>query len=139
MFKIPVPKVLAWSSNPHNPVGAEYIIEEKVPGVRLGNVWYQWPREKKLKLISQVVSIEHSLTLVNFQRHGCIYYKEDLQGLTGDAPDLSITSSAPIAPEILERYTIGPITSPELWRSGRENMKLDRGPCRYHDSPFLRR
>ena len=29
---IPVPKILAWNSDPKNPVGAEYIIMEKAPG-----------------------------------------------------------------------------------------------------------
>ncbi|OKL59252.1 hypothetical protein UA08_05515 [Talaromyces atroroseus] len=32
---IPVPKVLAWSSDASNAVGAEYIIMEKVPGVQM--------------------------------------------------------------------------------------------------------
>ncbi|KAL1871860.1 hypothetical protein Plec18167_007011 [Paecilomyces lecythidis] len=36
----------------------------------------------------------------------------------------------PIASDALKRYTIGPLTSPELWRSGRASMNLDRGPWR---------
>src|SRR4051812_1698284 len=36
----PVPKVLAWSSKAEeNPVGAEYIIMEKVLGIELERVW----------------------------------------------------------------------------------------------------
>lgn len=36
---IPVPKVLAWSSDPTNPVGAEYIIMEKASGIQLFGTW----------------------------------------------------------------------------------------------------
>ncbi|EEQ28389.1 phosphotransferase family protein [Microsporum canis CBS 113480] len=60
---VPIPRVLARSSDPKGPVGAEYIIEEKAP----------------------------------------------------DSANLS-------------QYTIGPLTQSELWRSGREDMDLDRGP-----------
>jgi hypothetical protein len=123
-----VPKILAWSSDSKNPVGAEYIIEEKAPGVRLGSLWHQFPREIKLKKITQVAQIENSLTSVCFPKHGCIYFKEDLLELTGVAPDLSIPS---VAPEILNCFSIGPLSIPELCSSGRASMDLDRGPCVY--------
>jgi hypothetical protein len=127
VLKIPVPRILAWSSDAaNNPVEAEYIIEEKAPGVRLGSLWNQWPREVKLKLITQVVDIENTLATMTFPKHGCIYFKEDLRSLTGDAEDLNIDSAAP---EALRRFSIGPLTSAELWTGTRRDMELDRGPC----------
>ncbi|KAL2361069.1 hypothetical protein RJZ56_006063 [Blastomyces dermatitidis] len=99
IFNIPVPRILAWSSDASNPVGAEYIIEEKASGVRLGSLWNHWSRGPKLKIITQIAQIEDVLTSISFPKHGCIYFKEDLLALTGVAPDLSVNSSA--APEIL--------------------------------------
>ncbi|PWY87091.1 hypothetical protein BO94DRAFT_492389 [Aspergillus sclerotioniger CBS 115572] len=123
VFKIPAPRVLAWSCDAENtPVEAEYIIAEKAPGVRLGSVWGQWPREAKLKLITQIVDMENTLTTVSFPRHGCIYFKDDLRSLTGKAEDIDGDS------ECLARYSIGLLTSAELWDHGRSEMTLDRGP-----------
>lgn len=39
MLKIPVPKVLAWSSSSDNSVGAEYIIMEEAKGTQLSQTW----------------------------------------------------------------------------------------------------
>ncbi|KAE8415019.1 kinase-like domain-containing protein [Aspergillus pseudocaelatus] len=126
VFKLPVPRILAWSTDAtNNSVGAEYIIQEKVQGVRLGSVWNQWPREERVRLIRQVVDMENKLTTVAFPWHGCIYYKDDLLSLTGDAKALTLDS---IAPEVLERFAIGPLTSAELWTGVRKDMKLGRGP-----------
>ncbi|KAB8208105.1 phosphotransferase family protein [Aspergillus parasiticus] len=128
VFKVPVPRVLAWSTDAtNNSVGAEYIIQEKVQGVRLGSLWNQWPRKAKFNLIKQVVDMENKLITIAFPWHGCIYYKDDLLSLTGDAKALTVDS---VAPEALERFAIGPLTSAELWTGARKDMKLDRGPWR---------
>ncbi|OGM39419.1 hypothetical protein ABOM_012117 [Aspergillus bombycis] len=126
VFNIPVPRILAWSFDAAtNPVEAEYIVTEKAPGVRLGSVWSQWSQEAKLKLIRQIVDIEDRLTTISFPRHGCIYFKDDLRSLAGYAEDIKIESAAT---ESLERFSIGPLTSSELWEGTRRNMRLDRGP-----------
>ncbi|KAE8408302.1 phosphotransferase enzyme family protein [Aspergillus pseudonomiae] len=129
VLKIPVPRVLAWSFDaPNSPVEAEYIVTEKAPGIRLGSFWSQWPQEAKLKLIRQIVDIENRLTTISFPQHGCIYFKDDLRALTGDAEDINIESAAA---ESLSRFAIGPLTSTELWEGARRDMRLDRGT--WHD------
>lgn len=110
-----------------NSVKAEYIIEEKAPGVRLGSFWDQWSRELKLQLITRVVELENKLAGVTFDTHGCIYFKDDLRSLTGEAKEIR---AAHVTSEALERYSIGPLTSNELWKRIRRNMFLDRGPCK---------
>lgn len=126
MFKIPVPRILAWSLDAaRNPVEAEYIIAEKAPGVRLGFLWNKWPRETKLKMVRQVVDIENKLTSIKFSKHGSVYFKEDLRSLTGDVEDLEIDSTT------LERFAIGPLTTAELWTNTRNDMEFNRGPCEY--------
>lgn len=128
MLKFPVPKILAWSFDAaSNPVKAEYIIAEKAPGVRLGSIWSQWPREAKLKLITQIVDLENTLTTLSFPSHGSIYFKDDLHLLTVKSGAINIESDAA---ESLSRFSIGPLTSAELWDNNRKEMELDRGPCK---------
>lgn len=79
------------------------------------------------KLIRQVADLEYTLTTINFPRHGCIYFKEDLRSLTGDTEDLIIDSAL----EANRRFSIGPLTSAELWTGTRKDMELDRGPCEW--------
>ncbi|KAJ5175578.1 uncharacterized protein N7482_001455 [Penicillium canariense] len=109
----------------NNLVEAEYIIEEKAPGVRLGSVWNRWPRQLKLQLITQVVDIENKLTTITFDKHGCIYFKEDLRSLVGKAEDIRTQT---VGSDVLERFSLGPLTTNELWSGSRRNMNLDRGP-----------
>ncbi|KAG2418684.1 hypothetical protein HFD88_001785 [Aspergillus terreus] len=120
---LPVPRVMTWSSDAAtHPVEAEFIIEEKATGVRLGSVWNQWPWELKLRLITQIVDIERQLASMTFPFHGCIYFKVDLRSWTG--------TPAVDTPASLHRFAIGPLTSMDLWAGPRPDMELDRGPWR---------
>ncbi|KAJ5804674.1 Aminoglycoside phosphotransferase [Penicillium psychrosexuale] len=125
VLKLPVPRVLAWSFDANNHVGAEYIIEEKAPGVRLGSVWNLWPRESKLQLIIQVIDIQNTLTGVTFDMHGCIYLKDDLRSLGEEPKEANIQSATTSIPDI---FAMGPLTTSELWNGVRSGMNLDRGP-----------
>lgn len=132
VLRIPVLRVLAWSfDSASSPVGAEYIIEEKAPGVRLGSVWNQWPRKSKLQLIAQVIDIQNTLTGVTFDMHGCIYFKDDLRALGEEPKEAGIQSATAIIPDM---FVIGPLTTGELWNGVRSGMNLDRGPCKSRES-----
>jgi len=49
VLHIPAPKVYAWCSRANEtPVGAEYIIMEKVPGIKLSHVWEDMHILKKI-------------------------------------------------------------------------------------------
>ncbi|KAF9736412.1 hypothetical protein PMIN07_008230 [Paraphaeosphaeria minitans] len=127
VFNVPVPRVLAWSCDAaNNSVQAEYILEEKVPGVRLGAVWHRLTWEKKLAIVDQVADFDGSLSATRFKTHGCIYFKEDLQRLTGNSDAIQLISDQQHS--TLEQYAIGPLTKAELWVSGREQLDIDRGP-----------
>lgn len=127
MLKAPVPRVLAWSFDAaSNHVGAGYIIEGKAPGVRLGSVWKQWPRNAKLQLITQLIDIQNTLASVTFDMHGCIYFKDDLRALGEEPEEANIQSATASIPGI---FAIGPLTTGELWNGVRSGMNLDRGPC----------
>jgi hypothetical protein len=45
-----VPKVYAWNSRAENPVGAEYIVMEKAPGIQLSDVWNDMKIGAKMQL-----------------------------------------------------------------------------------------
>lgn len=57
-----------------------------------------------------------------------MYFKNDLRRFIGKADELELPS---VAPEISTRYSMGPLTSAELWNSARKDMNLDRGPLYY--------
>ncbi|KAH8727686.1 phosphotransferase enzyme family protein [Phaeosphaeriaceae sp. PMI808] len=127
IFSIPVPRVLAWSCDAvNNSVQAEYILEEKVSGVRLGAVWHNLPWAKKLAIVDQTVQFDTSLSAVKFEKHGCIYFKEDLQRLTGNSEAIQVNFSQ--QDSTLEQYAMGPLTKAELWYNAQEPLDIDRGP-----------
>ncbi|KAL2852073.1 phosphotransferase enzyme family protein, partial [Aspergillus pseudoustus] len=128
VFKLPVPRILAWSYDAtNNPVGAEYIISEKARGVKLGSVWKQWRWKSKMNMVQQITDMENTLASISFPSHGSVYLKDDLRSLEGIADSLEADGAVT---EELSRYAIGPLTSPELWEGSRREMDLDRGPWR---------
>ncbi|KAH8816100.1 hypothetical protein F5884DRAFT_747609 [Xylogone sp. PMI_703] len=125
VLDIPTPRIIAWSAYSHNPVGAEYILEEKAPGRPLGSLWYQWPMESKMSMITQIVQIEQKLASVKFSQSGCLYFKGDVPGtLSGNA----LLTNVSTRPSLLGRYSLGLFVSNGLWRGHRARMNLDRGP-----------
>ena len=135
-MNLAVPRIYAYSIDPLNPVGAEYIIEEKAGGKPLGSLWHQWQTESQLGLVTQLVEFETKLASISFRSHGCIYYKKDLatKGLPAydlEAEVLSSDGSTTRLNSVLtEGFAIGPLTEARLWDRERATMTLDRGPCK---------
>ncbi|RDW87094.1 uncharacterized protein DSM5745_03736 [Aspergillus mulundensis] len=125
ILKIPVPRILASSSDATNAVGAEYIIEEKAPGRPLGDIWAQMPTPARLGIIDQLVDVEKKLASVSFPKHGCIYYASDLETRPSSASEMDSVEPFP-------GFAIGPSNDRKLWQSGRDQMRLGRGPCETH-------
>lgn len=131
---IPVPNVRAWCSKAdQTPVGAEYIMYERIPGVPL----YHHDKNELLleddpfvDIIPVMQRIETRLALTFFSRMGSIYYKEDVHESLRDQPlyhhqEKNNANSA--------RFCIGPTVDREFWRGGRAHLNLDRGPCQCND------
>ena len=123
VLNIPAPRILTWSTNSNNPIGAEYIIEERAAGERLDKLWYRWPLNSKFGVVSEIVKIEQQLASTAFTSLGSIYFKADVP--TGD-----ILSKLPAQSSNTERYRMGPLVTDNLsyWSSNASN--LDRGPCK---------
>lgn len=130
---IPAPRILASSFDSSNAVGAEYIIEEKARGKPLGSLWNQWSMESRLDIVSQIIDFERRLTSVSFPKHGCIYYKADLErrGIATESLT-NATDNLPLACDrsVLDSFAMGPLTEGRLWEAERAKMVLDRGPCK---------
>lgn len=136
VLNFPVPRILTYSLDASNPVGVEYIIEEKAGGEPLGNLWHNWPRESQLSLVTELVDLEAKLASVSFHSHGCIYYKADLEtkGVRNQSLEATYNSLGDplkkLDPSIMAKFALGPLTQAVLWEGERATMALDRGPCK---------
>lgn len=72
---VPVPDVFAWSSSKSNPVGAEFTVMEKAPGVQLFKVWDAMNDFAKMTLIDGLTKLEHHLASLQFPFYGSLYLK----------------------------------------------------------------
>jgi aminoglycoside phosphotransferase (APT) family kinase protein len=86
---IPVPKVFCYSIDADNPVGAEFIIMEKIPGRPIGDRWFDLTEDQRLKIISEVVQTETQLSKIDLPAYGSVYYERDLPA------DMSRTAITP--------------------------------------------
>lgn len=123
--KVPVPKLLAWSADASNPVGAEYVIMEKAAGCRLSKKWDEMELEIKFKFIMNLCELEAELAGGAFPAYGSLYLKESLNN--GEKYE-------PLAPEIDPdgRFCIGP-SCERAWFHNEDTeaieARFDRGPC----------
>ena len=124
---IPAPKVFAWASRVggDNPVGAEYIIMEKMQGESLASRWFSLSTKELAEVIEQIVDIESRLFSARFSEHGSLYYKEDLkeevrENKPSEQNGLDLLS---------DPFGIGPIANRSFWTEERGKMASDRGPC----------
>ncbi|KDB22282.1 hypothetical protein H109_05808 [Trichophyton interdigitale MR816] len=116
---VPVPKVLAWSSNAKNPVGAEYIILEKAKGVQLTEVWGRLPESGRLDIIKGLVMIEKQLLSLQFPAYGNLYFRHSIPNLPHVPLDKELDPSS--------QYCIGPAASLQ-WASGGTTPEYSSGP-----------
>ncbi|KAG2414539.1 hypothetical protein HFD88_003730 [Aspergillus terreus] len=112
---VPIPHVHAWSCETSNPVGAEYIIEEKAPGIPLGHVWNQITKTTQLRIIDQIVDIERNISPSTFQGTA-VSTTAQIWNASSDSP--------------LSSFALGPITNPNFGGNERATMELDRDPWR---------
>ncbi|TVY67451.1 Altered inheritance of mitochondria protein [Lachnellula suecica] len=124
-LSISIPRIIARSANRSNPVGAEYIIEEKAAGEPLGNFWKSLdtlPMNDRMAIVDNILEIEKKLTFIKFAKSGCIYFREDI---SNSEP---LQTNPPLSSQILDRFTMGPLVSNEFWSGQKAGMDLNRGP-----------
>ncbi|KAI9743830.1 MAG: hypothetical protein M1818_002564 [Claussenomyces sp. TS43310] len=96
------------------------------PGKPLGSLWHQMPKKSRLETVSQIVEFESRLSSPTFESHGCIYFRETIP----DQPNTSkpLITNPPISSTASEHFTLGPLTTAELWDCTHADFTVDRGP-----------
>ncbi|KAJ0425255.1 phosphotransferase family protein [Aspergillus carlsbadensis] len=122
---IRVPRVLEWSAAPSNPVGAEFIIMEKIRGVPLVEKWDAMSTLDRYKVIDQVVQLENELTGVVLPAYGGLHLRESIPATVRRYP-----LPAELDPE--RRFCIGPSCRRTWWHgasiNGLKGELKDVGP-----------
>ncbi len=122
LHDIPVPKVLGYAATADNPVGAEYILMEKMEGTPLGDVWFSMSNKERLSIMRQLIGLEKLFFDLQLPASGSIYYQEDLRA--GEKPVAIEGASLQGKP-----FVIGPTAQYEWWYQERKQIDADRGPC----------
>ncbi|KAI1831019.1 hypothetical protein DTO006G1_7914 [Penicillium roqueforti] len=114
ILKLPVPEVLAYSASSDNPIGAEYILMERVKGESLSSRWLSLTTDETKDIMTQIADMERKIFDFHFPAYGSLYHKKDLDGET-QIP-------------IVEDFCIGPVSARQFWHGERSKLEIDRGP-----------
>jgi hypothetical protein len=132
-LKVSIPRIITWSADQSNAVGAEYIIEEKAAGEPLGQFWKALdtsPMSDRMAIVDEILEIESKLTSVKFAKSGCIYFRKDIPNSE------PLQTDPPLSYQIRNCFTMGPLVSNEFWSGQKAGMDLNRGPCKSAFSYF---
>jgi hypothetical protein len=125
--------VLAWNSRADSsPVGAEYIITERVPGVPFAETPSSMDIKEQFHLVQSVADLQQKWMSAKFKDFGSLYFRNDL------GPDykvLSYTNENGV--EVTdERFGMGPTVERRSYEAGRGEIDFDRGPCKFVEKPL---
>lgn len=126
MLGTPVPEVLAWSSKANkNPVGAEYIIMEKAPGVQLDEFWSNMDIKARFEVVKAIAGYQNAWMSTSFAQYGSLYYSCDI-----DHPKTCVLTKSDGSQVKEPRFAVGPSTGRDHLDDGRIVVDFDRGPCK---------
>ncbi|RWQ93860.1 kinase-like domain-containing protein [Paecilomyces variotii] len=118
---IRVPKVLAWSSRSDNPIGVEYIIMEKIPGIPLTERWETMNLLECYKIIDQIVDMEKELKSLKYPAYGSIYLRDDVSNEFQGCPFPSVQDPAQL-------FCVGPYCNGISLLENVDKSATDAGP-----------
>lgn len=129
---VPIPKVFDWNSSTSNLVGSEYIVMERVQGKELAETWYTMTFKERMALIEELVNIERILFGIRFPASGSLFFKDSLNAAVGtvDMPENNSIKD-------IGRFCIGPSTEYLWWYQRRNELAVNRGPCKHVTFMFL--
>ncbi|CAA7266098.1 unnamed protein product [Cyclocybe aegerita] len=121
-LQIPIPRVLAWSSDAdNNGVDSAYIIMEKATGVCLQDVWPSMSLMMKRNVAEKLAELEKQYDIPLSGGYGALYYRRDID------PESSRDLFTDGVRE--SEFVLGPMTPTSFWRDGKAEMEgVDRGP-----------
>ncbi|TFK72771.1 hypothetical protein BDN72DRAFT_762892 [Pluteus cervinus] len=124
---LPVPRVLAWSTQPQpNPVGTDFMIMEYVPGVPLLWRWQAISGKQVEDSLIKILTLDTTLPKHAFSQIGSLYFKEDVSPELQNRP-LYLDETRNMS-EAAQKYRIGPVVDESWWRGKRLQMAAERGP-----------
>ncbi|KAF2228220.1 phosphotransferase family protein [Elsinoe ampelina] len=123
-LSFPVPRVFGYCATDKNPVGSEYILEEKIEGTHLGGVWYIIDNKARKKINRQIVDLEERLLRTRLPASGSLYYARDLS--EGDRR-IPVSNSAG-ENSTSDQLVVGPIAGYGWHYRLRGNLKAHLGP-----------
>ena len=121
---IPAPKVYGWSSSTDNPVGAEYILMERIKGVELDKVWDEMSWKDRYKIVTTLICYDKAFVSAKMPMIGSLYYAKDLPYLTPDQlldPEKTADDG--------KAFVVGPTTHRTYFDKKRDSVDVYRGPC----------
>ena len=106
-----------------NPVGAEYILMERVKGRQLSDVWDTMSEAQRFGLVKSLVEIERRLASATFAGYGSLYHKNAIPSSTSMAALVEMGEGA------TREFVLGPTTERSFWEDEKCELDIDRGPC----------
>jgi hypothetical protein len=85
--KIPVPEIYFVNHNENHVVGAAFVLMERVPGVRLFDLWRDLSMEHRMSVVTQIAGIVSELADLRFDRIGSLKF----DGTVGPLVNISYT------------------------------------------------
>ena len=124
MLDTPVPRVHSWNSRAtSHPVGAEFIIMDKVDGVPLSKIWPTMALPQKLQVLLALTRLQKQWLGISLSHYGGLYYAKDILPRTGYhyvKNGNAVTDSV---------FAVGPATGRDWFDAGRSTLNIERGPC----------
>ncbi|KAK3053875.1 hypothetical protein LTR09_005155 [Extremus antarcticus] len=128
---VPVPGVVAFDSSTENALGFEWILMEKVPGIRLQDAWPSMSQESKEALTTEVAGMMMSLQLSSFDSIGSLYSSDraapysntDGLGRKARAAEPETQMDPPYG-----QYVVGRLVDRNFFRAKRVFLEVKRGP-----------
>ncbi|KAG5955921.1 hypothetical protein E4U56_006960 [Claviceps arundinis] len=124
-----LPEVYDWCSRAEEtPVGAEYILMEKMEGVELEHVWPNMAVEDRVEVVKAIAAYQMSWASVSFEQYGSLYLAEDFGGGEHTSPRHLVYTDDQGRRVEDSRFVVGPTTSHSTFDHGRGDIDFDRGP-----------
>lgn len=108
VLKLPVPEVLTYSATSDNPIGAEYILMERVEEESLFSRWLSLTTDEVKDFRTQIADMERKIFDSHFPAYGSLYYKKDLD-------------REPQIPAV-ESFVIGPVSAQQFCHGERSRL-----------------
>lgn len=75
---VPVPHILASSSTSDNELKFEWILMERIPGIRLGDIWPSLTWDAKVSCVKEIAIIMAQLFEIRYDSIGNLFNAKDL-------------------------------------------------------------